>query len=121
MSQYLKLFKPRNLFDGYLIARQVKTIQKGTPRRKIVIGEGPGYPKTMFPSSQGGSTRYTKPTYQGPKSLSFNVRPQPVGGYVVSTKLPTKSLSQVNRSSAFDVLPNTPQVTGVIRRSYINL
>lgn len=55
IGQYLKLFKPKNLVDGYLIARQVENILGGNPKKhKAQIG-GVGYPKTLFPGHNGES------------------------------------------------------------------
>lgn len=56
ISQYLKLFKPQNLVDGYLVDRQVESILKGVPKKHIMLTEGLVYPKTMFPSTTGRGT-----------------------------------------------------------------
>lgn len=40
VSQYLKLFKPQNLVDGYLVAKQVESILKGTSKKHTTWNEG---------------------------------------------------------------------------------
>lgn len=61
VGQYLRLFKPQTLVEGYMLARQVESIVLGTSRKGLSVGSGVGLLKHLFSNpkvhhSTGGSS-----------------------------------------------------------------
>ncbi|KAA3468827.1 Retrotransposon gag protein [Gossypium australe] len=63
IGQYLKLFKPQNLIDGYLIVKQVENVVGNNLRKHMGSSSGVGHYKTLFPNSQEGSVGFAKQHY----------------------------------------------------------
>lgn len=82
IGQYLNLFKPKDLVEGYMIARQVESILVNTGKRLGPVGSGvQPHPPPLFPAKTQPTPSPNLSTHQNPGSSG--------------KKPPTKTLSQV--------------------------
>ncbi|TYH20257.1 hypothetical protein ES288_A05G417100v1 [Gossypium darwinii] len=65
IGQYLRLFKPQTLVEGYNLAWQVKNIVLGPVKKGFTVGSASSSSRPLFPISRGQQGTWNSPLAGG--------------------------------------------------------